>query len=139
MVERISYRVEEHYSMDAEHPRLGARYRVDEMDKELFLFAYLPDEYAVDDVELGLDQLDRTANAAASIAIQAVAAERERLFEAFSPVYDLMYIKEGVDWHCRICGGYNYTKETVAHGMACPMGKAQRAIRVRAGEGGDGA
>ena len=64
--------------MDAEHPRLGARYRVDEMDKELFLFAYLPDEYAVDDVELGLDQLDRTANAAAIIAIQAVAAERER-------------------------------------------------------------
>ena len=64
-----------------------------------------------------------------------VAAEREALLEAFSPIYDLMYVKEGVDWNCRICGGYNYTKDTVAHSMTCPMGKAQAAIRARAGEG----
>jgi len=65
---------------------------------------------------------------------EAVAAEREVLLEALLPIYDLMYVKDGVDWHCRLCGGYNYTKETVAHGMTCPMGRAQTAIRAGAGE-----
>lgn len=66
---------------------------------------------------------------------EAVAAEREALLEALFPIYDLMYVKDGVDWHCRLCGGYNYTKETLVHGMTCPMGRAQTAIRARAGKG----
>lgn len=47
---------------------------------------------------------------------------------ALKAIHDVMYVRQGVDWNCRICGGYNYTKETVAHGMTCPLGKVQAAL-----------
>jgi len=42
--------------------------------KELFLFAYLSDDYNEDEVILGLAEMDRQADTAARIAVQAVAA-----------------------------------------------------------------
>ena len=57
-----------------------------------------------------------------------VTAERDALLAACEAIHEVMYVKNGVDWNCRMCGGYNYTKETVAHGMECPVGRVQAAI-----------
>jgi len=124
MVERISYRVEEHYSMDAEHPRLGARYRVDEMDKELFLFVYLPDEYNEDHVMLRLAEIDRLADTAARLAVQAVAAEREACVARLEGLVEKFK-------------SYEYTVERVSY-IADLLEAEVAAIRAGTGEGEQG-